>query len=444
MEGKVFNPITKRYIKIDGPIYKKLLKTGVIKEKTSTTSYIQDKLKTIVNDFKTRTDLSYVDKEHETFCKTNGKEGRLTQPLKASVTSYQPIMSRCKVVIDAKLTDKLLEYLDEERTELLFEEPKLHDKVSISSNNYTANIARQLYNDYDIDVSWFNRNDEYIKQLSKQDIFTLIGYTNYSHIFLQPFFLGTKTETAFENNMIYSPVDFQKYYHPLFFQFKRLIEKINNLETILKQPNRNITIIDTKNEWTKKAIEWIQYFKHSTNTPLSTQYWIYIYLLKNKQITFNAISNAAMEYKKDLSRIISNSPKTQSRMVVYRGVNSDFYLRGQPSKNLFHAKAFLSTSLKATHATKYTEPFQYHIDKNITGKCCIKRIVIPKNSNVLFITGLSYFPHEMEILLNINSKFYVTSNKRTMRTFKPSFNPEVDVCYDKSETLLVSDLVLLS
>jgi hypothetical protein len=138
-------------------------------------------------------------------------------------------------------------------------------------------------------------------------------------------------------------------------------------------------------------------------------------------------------FTNDLNRIIKNSPPLRKKLVVFRGVKTDYYLTG--SKNKFYKnQGFVSTSLS------------YRLSRNFAGgKCCLKRIVLLPGTKCLFISGLSRFPNEIEILLPTNSIFYVQNAKRSIAYYESEDIKIDDVCAKKGvNTLYVTDIIVVS
>lgn len=419
----IINPETKRRIKINGETYNKLLKKGLIKPLKPMDDKVKETLRGIVTDYKKRTEKMYVDKNHELACKFGYSKlsgPTLTRSFKATSITYQFPISWCKIA-------STLHFLaDIDKPNVGFHRTILLQPYVVKYNNYTGQIGKQIYSDQEFDLEWFEECDKYVKSLGKKDVYTLLGYPSYSHINLQPFFLGTMTEKMFVDRLreYYFPInDKGKFYFPLFFQMLALIEKID-----VKDFYKDSIGIDA---------DKVKKFKELKNIKVlfAQKYIILIELLLTGYVKFSVVKQSAKMYKNDLQRIIRNSPPTKSRMVVFRGVKDEFYLKNQTKKNMFTSEGFVSTSLNPDYANVYA---------NSEGTCCIKRIIIPQDSRVLFIPSISTSPMQLQILINADSTFYITSNKRTMLTIdKEKTDVTNDVCYKNAHKKLVTDLVLI-
>jgi hypothetical protein len=135
-------------------------------------------------------------------------------------------------------------------------------------------------------------------------------------------------------------------------------------------------------------------------------------------------------YVDDLNRIIRNAPVLKRPMTVYRGVKDDYYLKGLTG-NVYVTNGFVSTSLDPNIAQDFQED----------SECCLKRITIMPGTHVIPLMSLSQFPHEKEILIGSNSKFYVTKAK--------NFIPKIDmssssICPPSMKNVsVVTDIVVI-
>jgi hypothetical protein len=141
-------------------------------------------------------------------------------------------------------------------------------------------------------------------------------------------------------------------------------------------------------------------------------------------------------FSKDLNTIIKNSPPLKRQMVVFRGVKDDYYLKGH--KNHFYKNSgFVSTSLSYDKALIFSGE-----DKANKAICCLKRIVLLPGTRVLYISGLSKFPQEMEILMSPDSVYYLKNAKRTLPYYKEK-DRGTDICGKKAKKLFMTDIVVV-
>lgn len=116
------------------------------------------------------------------------------------------------------------------------------------------------------------------------------------------------------------------------------------------------------------------------------------------------------EFENDLKAIFRNAPPLNNAMYVYRGVHDDQFVGETGS--VYKVNTFLSTTLNLDVAVKFAAQ-----------KCCIKRITLLPGTKCLLLAGISKFPNEAEVLLNIDTKFYITEttdpSERSLKTTYP-------------------------
>ena len=127
-------------------------------------------------------------------------------------------------------------------------------------------------------------------------------------------------------------------------------------------------------------------------------------------------------YINDLERIIKNSPPLIRPLVVYRGVHYDYY----NNKNfIYKTNRFISTTLNLQTAINF-----------IDNKCCLMRIIIPHDYSVLFISGISEFSGEFEILIGGKETTFSIIKDKTLINSNTT-----DICNKK--TINVSDMIIV-
>jgi hypothetical protein len=67
---------------------------------------------------------------------------------------------------------------------------------------------------------------------------------------------------------------------------------------------------------------------------------------------------------------------------------------------------------------------------------------------VLFLAGLSMHPHELEVILDINSTFYVTKERSFVSSYTTNIGFYMDICNDKTlkgvvDKVEMTELVLI-
>jgi hypothetical protein len=105
-------------------------------------------------------------------------------------------------------------------------------------------------------------------------------------------------------------------------------------------------------------------------------------------------------YKERLEDIIRNAPPTRTRMVLYRGVKSDYFIPKSllEIRDRVHiAGSFVST----TSSVNVLQRFTTH------DECCVMRIYVPIGTRMITLAGFANMD-EAEFLLGPNTQFYIT------------------------------------
>jgi hypothetical protein len=199
-----------------------------------------------------------------------------------------------------------------------------------------------------LDNTWFQRNDDFIRQLPMTDKFALVALTNKSQQHIQAYLKGQDTK-LFKNRVRKWKQEIHGYL-PIFFQ-------------IYKKYKKQLQ----KNKSLKKT------YKHIIDEicPL---------------LTDQEIDECIVELVKQIRHIFSICPKTTKRMTLWRG------LRDMPNSSY---PGFTSMSLNPFHTLNYTGR-----------ECCLQKLTILPGTPLLFIGGLSSFKNELECILPDDLKFY--------------------------------------
>lgn len=322
-----------------------------------------------------------------------------------------------------------------------------------------------------INLEWFNEMNKYIITLSIPDLFALKAYTFHGDVLINNFLRNTFDVKLFKDHSSIYDNPKQTIYFPLFFP---LLEMFYNKPDILKNlifggsqqnpsSNRQSSIDD---ERFQKIIEENERQKRenqnrrrqdrenrtSGNKPLNIQKFynniditntiniLHRLILNNKgdssfvdfwskkltlyfrellyygivrvysYIDDNIIIEAITNLKNTIDRIILGSPKTKTKMIVYRGDKDDSYF--SKDKNFsFKPNGLISTSASFNIASAFTSVHRKMINKKgkypVFKKCCLNEITILPNSNILFIGGVSSVPHEIEFILGSNTTYLI-------------------------------------
>jgi len=220
----------------------------------------------------------------------------------------------------------------------------------ISYNSIQAKLFNLLYETVSsLDNTWFQKNNDFIKQLSINDKFALVAMTNKSQQHIQAYLKGEDTK-LFKNRVRRWKQDIHGYL-PIFFP---LYEK-------------------HKKALKKEKMTMVEIYEHVVSA-----------ICPN--LTDQEIDECLVELVKQIRHIFSICPRTSSKMTLWRG------LRSTPSSSY---PGFTSMSLNPFHTLNYT------------GKeCCLQKLTILPGTPLLFIGGLSSFKNELECVLPDNLQFY--------------------------------------
>lgn len=282
-----------------------------------------------------------------------------------------------------------------------------------------------------INENWLRRQHEYILSLSTEKLFNVYGYTHHGDEQVNNFLRGTFDEELFLDYL--ANVDYVDdssgqiifRYFPLFFPTLRFIN--------MHYQHMNTSAM-TEQLLSRHFTKYSPELKTSITTlcdgevPASEKYRIIVVDILSF-INIESWKSILAMYGDDLEDIIRNAPPTTEPMYLFRGVKTDYYLKGyiQSRKRLFKPRSFVSTSSSITVAKQFTDRSQ------ITSDCCFMRIFVPARTALLLVSGLSQHLEESEFLLSKDMTFYI--EKSATETF----------CGDKNyrQKMRVSDIKLM-
>lgn len=245
----------------------------------------------------------------------------------------------------------------------------------------------------DIDNDWLQRQNEYIRSLSTEDLFNVYGYTYHGDVFVNYYLRGTFDVPEFKEHLRTFDVDNERYF-PLFFPAIRAISKYGETTIHL--------VFDTLKPSEDAVAKAMSLQRKDVNN--SDKYRILMSIAKD--LSYDRFWVSVLEmYRDALEKIIRNAPATTQPMVLYRGVSTDYYLTKfmTSHKDRIHiANSFVSTTSAISVAADY-------VDFDTTN-CCFMRMFVPKGTQMLLMAGISLFNDESEFLLGHKSQFYITKS----------------------------------
>jgi hypothetical protein len=262
-------------------------------------------------------------------------------------------------------------------------------KISVYNSPMVADGTMLAMRASDIDLDWFRRQDEYVKNLSDYDFWTAQAHTNMSHKWIGPFlYRGTVPSSL--------PVrddGFHTHIAPLWPQVRKMILD----DTYVYRTGTDA--------WQDS---WARDLKRSTDE----KYRYNLFSNNSKHLSSNTKREALKMYRDDLKRIIAGAPKSRKQMVLYRGASFDIF---RSTRGHWHnLESFCSASYYLKHALMYEGG-------------TMQRITVLPGTPVLLVAGLNQWNEngEYEIMVNLGTKYLIrgravkriiwTGQKRTTR-----------------------------
>jgi hypothetical protein len=381
----------------------------------------------------------YISDDHKKFCKT-GNVSFLKEPIVSHITwtmvpfkslYYNNVMSLDKSMIFTSQASVI--------------DPIFQSFVEFNNYNGKFLVKQSVFNTVMYDEEWIRSQLEYIYSLPKHDLMTLKGYTYGGDVMANNYLRGTLNERKTSNfqvefmNSIYM-------YFPLYFQLERYFTKhADKLQKLfekkhLEQKVHRMTKVPDERGLLKSVAtisEWLDIFKshhhtmkHSLKYSLLIPLWGYI--------THDACIQVIKLFIEDLTRILDSAPMLSKPTILYRGVSSDYYLKGAV-KGVYQNNGFVSSSLDIDIAKAFQK---MNLEPDKPSNCCIQRILVLKKSPCLLMLPISSYPEEKEVLLQ-NESIYVIQSKKTMKTFyKHPHDAGLNLCFNDVYNVNVTDIVL--
>ena len=221
----------------------------------------------------------------------------------------------------------------------------------------------------DIDLDWFKRQDEYVKNLSDYDYWTAQAHTNRSHSWIGPFLYRGTIPGTFPGRSGGAHIHIA----PLWPQVRKMILE----DTYTRRVSER---------W-KDA--WIDDFKRMTEKDR------YDLFCANSNNLSNETKRVALTmYRDDLKRIIAGAPKSRKKMILYRGASFDIF---RSTKGHWHnLESFCSAAYDLRHALGYEGG-------------TMQRITVLPGTPVLLVAGMNQWDTngEYEIMVNMGTKYLI-------------------------------------
>ena len=392
---------------------------------------VKNKLANYLKHIKEQRAITYLNKEHKEACDGNKVDkSKLTIPFKSESQILELPMVKNPFTMGMSFAA-----LDAPKINLL---PTKTTPIAYNWNNYNKQIALNLFDptsDYAVNTDWFKEMNDYIKSLPKEDLFTVLGYTFHGDEWANNHMRGRFKQTQFYSGLKSISSTWLSAYMPVFFQAKSILHKKNFSASIYTFKNDPVILQAshpcdprlTSKQFT--VSEMLELLNKEQDLPNSSIYMALASMGYNLKPIF--WMEAIELFAKDLNRIIMGSPPLKTKLVVFRGVKNDYYLKGS-NNNYYKNKGFVSTSLSYSLAKAFSG-----------GVCCLKRIVLLPGSRALFISGLSRFPTEIELLLPVDTIFYIKNAKKTLPYYIDNTSRLTDICGQHTTKIYCTDVIVV-
>jgi len=238
-------------------------------------------------------------------------------------------------------------------------------------------ITEQLLN-----TEWINKSIKYITNLDWLDKLTILGYSYRGDTIVNNYARGTLDWAKMY--MLFSDDSFK----PLSPQLYKKIKTFEHIEDIF-----NLTRQVTEQEQ-KPILKWTRIVYMSSRLGSDEYEAIQRLLVFFTPIHIEDLIESMIE---DMTRLIEEAPPTLSSIVLFRGIKDMFI---SSDNQHFTLKGFVSTSPDIFSALDFAT-----INNKESIGCCIKRIVVPLGSKILFVPSISRYADEVETILSMDCEF---------------------------------------
>jgi hypothetical protein len=329
----------------------------------------------------------FIDKEHELMCLYYKKFLELKSKLDLNKTKIFTLIYKKNILHNNNDDDNFLK-LNKEDSSFKFKDIKYN--YEIKYNDYNKKFINNLQDITNIEnINLFlEKQNKFIESLSTREIYNLKYYTYHGDIYINDF-LDKKFNIETIKNHGDSIIDSDNNLCYFYYQFKDYFQK-NPIYKEEKVP------IDDINQF----IDFIS--KNYENFDMK----IYKYIFTS--------------YKKELIDIFNKAPKTETPIILYRGVKENYILK-KSIRGYYISNHFSSTSLIAEKAVEYTR-------KNKI----IYKIIVNIGLPLIFVEGISLAPNDFEVIIPINSIFYIDNALQEINYFYDRDKNKI-LCYDENE-----------
>tara|TARA_B110000046_G_scaffold76464_1_gene84632 strand:- start:407 stop:1534 length:1128 start_codon:yes stop_codon:yes gene_type:complete len=333
----------------------------------------------------------YLDSDHEQLCLYYKKYQELMKQFNTKKT---------KITYETLKLDKHI--LSQDHTDDLITFKNNNITIDLLYNEYNKKFINKLYvlNDVSYYEEWIKEQNTFIKSLSPEEIYTLRCHTHDGDVIVN-YFINNNFKIDIDIDLVDNG----------YRKSKIVVDK--------KQFNTNRNFILFYYQIKKYLYSLDNSYKSLSRIELET------YIIEN-YTTFDW-NKILILYIKDIKNIFKKSPKIQDTIVIYRGVNDEYYLKNS-TKGVFNSQTLSSYTLDHKTAISYA-------DRN----CCIMRVKLNKGCKAILIDNISPY-NEAEILLPFDTKYNIDYPRHLINYYKQN-----EICPDdtRSKKIMVTDLSVI-
>jgi len=233
---------------------------------------------------------------------------------------------------------------------------------------------------------WLIDYSQWTLALPLKDFFCILSYTYHAMKYIN-LYLYEKTIGHFDKCLHNIRTTSLIYYNHLYWPIQEKLSSLSNVELL---------DVLLQNADAFEVFPILQRFKQNGNY---LDFRTIVIHLKD-----DILLEAYEQWANDLQRILSTAPPITFPMTVFRGHRQQF-IRTKKGR-IYKSPTFLSTSLDPFHSIKYTHS---RSDSILSRKYerYLTRIVLPIGTRVLWVEGMTFYKKEKEIVLPMNSSFYI-------------------------------------
>lgn len=316
----------------------------------------------------------FIDKEHELLCTYYDKINEIKKQLLIETKTID--ISYMKNLIE---TNEYEMFLEKRRTNENLDFIETDYKYKIKYNNYNHKFINKIQDNINKELlqSFINQQNEFLKTLSLREIYALKYYTYHGDVYLNSYIDGTFNPSLIKetgDGIVDSDTDVCYFFYQFLDYFS-----IYNTYNDIKVP------IDDD-------IKFINFLKEN--------------YLKFEDHIYKFVFDL---YLKELQELFKKAPRTTKKMVLYRGIDSN-YILNKSERGYYKTSHFTSTSLFAEKAFAYTK---------IKNRIMIK-IIVDENLPLIFVEGITLAKGDFEVIIPLNSVLYIDYALKKVNYYKNS------------------------